>query len=83
MMRALFCKAVVVAVSIVALHALTGAAQAKSCSDRLTTCQRYCEKSMPGSHGCLGKCDDYLQACRASGCWESKIAARECGLTRQ
>jgi hypothetical protein len=63
--------------------ALTAPADAKSCSERLKTCQRFCVKAESGSPGCLAKCGEYRQACLASGCWESKYVAKECGLVQQ
>ena len=63
--------------------ALTAPADAKTCSERLKVCHRFCIKSESGSPGCVAKCGEYLQTCLASGCWESKYVDKECGLTRQ
>jgi hypothetical protein len=63
--------------------ALTSPGQAKSCSERLKTCQGFCAKSEGGSPGCLAKCGEYRQVCLASGCWESKYVSKECGFARQ
>jgi hypothetical protein len=60
--------------------AFAAPAEAKSCSERLKTCQGFCAKSEGGSPGCLAKCGEYRQACLASGCWESKYVSKECGL---
>ncbi len=68
---------------IASLVALTGAAEAKTRSERLKVCQGYCAKSEGGSQGCMRVCGEYLQACLGSGCWESKIVARECGFERR
>lgn len=65
------------------LISTAGPAEAKSCSDRLKTCQGYCAKSSGGSPACLAKCGEYRQECLSSGCWESKIVAKECGFARQ
>jgi hypothetical protein len=62
---------------------LTAPADAKSCSERLKTCQGFCAKTESGSPRCLAKCGEYRQACLASGCWESKYVAKECGFARQ
>ena len=63
--------------------ALTARAEAKSCSERLRTCQGFCAKTEGGSPGCLAKCGEYRQACLASGCWESKYVSKECGFAKQ
>ena len=63
--------------------ALNGPAEAKSCSERLRTCQGFCAKTEGGSPRCLAKCGEYRQACLASGCWESKYVSRECGFAKQ
>jgi|HubBroStandDraft_2_1064218.scaffolds.fasta_scaffold156219_2 hypothetical protein len=63
--------------------ALAAPADAKSCSERLKTCQGFCAKTEGGSPGCLAKCGEYRQACLASGCWESKYVSRECGFAKQ
>ena len=72
-----FCAAVALVL------ALTAPADAKSCSERLKTCQGFCAKTEGGSPGCLAKCGEYRQACLASGCWESKYVSRECGFAKQ
>jgi hypothetical protein len=63
--------------------ALRTQAGAKTCSDRLKVCQRFCAKSESDRPGCPAKCGEYRQACLASGCWESKYVDKECGFTRQ
>ena len=77
LMRAGLCAAMTLVL------ALTAPADAKSCTERLKTCQRFCVKAESGSPGCLAKCGEYRQACLASGCWESKYVAKECGLVQQ
>jgi hypothetical protein len=62
---------------------LSTPADAKSCTERLKTCQGFCAKTEGGSPRCLAKCGEYQQACLASGCWESKYVSRECGFARQ
>jgi hypothetical protein len=62
---------------------LVAPAEAKSCSERLKTCQGFCAKTENGSPGCLAKCGEYRQSCLASGCWESKYVSKECGFARQ
>jgi hypothetical protein len=63
--------------------ALSAPAEAKSCSERLKTCQGFCAKTEGGSPRCLAKCGEYRQACLASGCWESKYVSKECGFAKQ
>ncbi len=74
-------EACVVVVAIAGAVLATGAAEAKTCSDRLGACQRFRDKSRPGS--CQSKCGEYFQQGVATGCWESKIVARERGFARQ
>jgi hypothetical protein len=63
--------------------ALTAPADAKSCSERLRTCQGFCAKTEGGSPGHLAKCGEYRQACLASGCWESKYVSKEYCFAKQ
>jgi hypothetical protein len=63
--------------------ALGAPADAKSCTERLKTCQGFCAKTEGGSPGCLAKGGEYRQACLASGCWESKYVSKECGFAKQ
>jgi hypothetical protein len=70
-------------VAMTMVLALSAPADAKSCSERLKTCQGFCAKTEGGSPGCLAKCGEYRQTCLASGCWESKYVSKECGFARQ
>ena len=70
------------AIGVVALG-LIGPAEAKTCSDRLRVCQKFCSKSEGGRPACLAKCGEILRTCLASGCWESKYVDKECGFTQQ
>ena len=65
------------------LLALTGSAEAITCSERLQVCHGYCVKSMGNTPACQAKCRQFDQECMASGCWESKVVAKQCGFTRQ
>jgi hypothetical protein len=38
---------------------------------------------MGDSPGCHAKCRQFHQECMASGCWESKVVAKQCGFARQ
>jgi hypothetical protein len=82
-MRRLLRVGVAVAATSALLLALMGPVHAKTCSERLQVCYGYCAKSMGDSSRCHDKCRQYHQECMASGCWESKVVARECGFTPQ
>ena len=60
-----------------------GSAQAMTCTDRLQVCHNFCIKGMSNSPGCHAKCREIHQECMASGCWESRITARECDIDRK
>ncbi len=62
---------------------LSDSAWAISCSERLQVCQGYCAKSMGDTPGCHAKCRQFRQECIVSGCWESKVVAKQCGFARQ
>jgi hypothetical protein len=68
---------------VVFMLSLTGPAEAKSCSERMQVCRGYCAKSLSNSPACLAKCGEFRQECLSSGCWESRIVAKECGFNRQ
>jgi hypothetical protein len=65
-----------------AIAALPIRAQAISCSDRKGVCIAYCDQRYHGSGVCYGKCDQLLAECRATGCWNSAVTARRCGISR-
>ena len=70
------------AIGVVGLG-LMGPAAAKTCTERLSVCQKFCIRSESGKPACMAACSGYLQTCLASGCWESKYVDKECGFTRQ
>jgi hypothetical protein len=70
------------AIGVIPLLAIVPA-EAKTCSERLGVCKRFCVKTESDSPGCLAACAGYREQCLASGCWESKYVAKECGFTRQ
>ncbi len=76
-------RSVAVAAIGAALFGLAGAAQAMTCSERQQVCHGYCVKSMGDTPGCHAKCRQFHEECMASGCWESKVVARQCGFARQ
>ncbi len=82
-MRRLRCWIMAVGATGALLLALSGSAEAMTCSERLQVCHGYCAKSMGDTPGCHAKCRQFSQECMASGCWESKVVAKQCGFTRQ
>lgn len=56
-------------------------ARAASCSDRKQVRLAYCEKQYHNAPRCLGKCDELLAECRATGCWNSTVTAKRCGFS--
>ena len=62
---------------------ICGPASAITCSERLQVCHRYCIKSMADKPACHDKCQEIQGQCLSTGCWESKITARQCGIVRQ
>jgi hypothetical protein len=82
-MRRDLCRSMAAGAIGALLLALGGAAQAMTCSERLQVCHGYCAKSMGDSQACHSKCRQFQQECVASGCWESKVVAKQCGFARQ
>jgi hypothetical protein len=68
---------------VVLIVLFNGSAQAMTCTERLQVCHNFCIKSMSNSPGCHAKCREIHQECMASGCWESKITARQCNIDRK
>lgn len=65
------------------IDAISTSAFAMTCSDRQQVCFAYCEKNYGGSPRCRGVCGELLGECMATGCWESRVTAKRCGITRQ
>jgi hypothetical protein len=61
----------------------TTASHAITCTDRQQVCFRYCEKTYANVPRCKATCAQLLSDCMSSGCWESKVTARQCGITKQ
>jgi hypothetical protein len=61
----------------------TGAANsfAKSCSDRKQVCFGYCEKSNKNLTKCKAVCENFMNTCMSTGCWESNVVAKQCGFS--
>jgi hypothetical protein len=74
---ALFLAATILSISATTpSHAIT-------CSDRQQVCFRYCEKNYANAPRCRAACAQLLSTCMSTGCWESKVTARQCGITKQ
>jgi hypothetical protein len=54
-----------------------------TCSDRRQVCFAYCEKNHHNAPRCRAVCEQLLAECMSSGCWNSKITARRCGISKQ
>lgn len=57
-------------------------AHAITCTDREQVCFAYCDLHNPGPR-CKPVCRELLNKCMSTGCWESKITAKRCGISRQ
>jgi hypothetical protein len=54
-----------------------------TCSDRQQVCFRYCEKNYANAPRCRAVCGELLSTCMSTGCWESKVTTRQCGITKR
>ena len=70
------------AFAILSCLGLAPGALAGSCSERQQVCLAYCAKTYNNAPKCLRACNNYMGECIATGCWESKITAKQCGFTR-
>ena len=68
----------------ISIFSVANSALAKTCTERQQVCFRYCDKSyqQKGHEACRAVCGDYLSTCRSTGCWESKVSAKECGFSK-
>lgn len=80
-MRYLFRLALLVAIMIEALA--TAPAFAITCTDRQQVCFAYCKKNYNDAPPCRATCGNLLATCMSTGCWESKVTAKQCGITKQ
>ena len=57
---------------------------AKDCTERQQVCFRYCDKSyqQKGHEACRAACGSYMSVCQSTGCWESRVSAKECGFSK-
>jgi hypothetical protein len=72
----------VLVAAIVSLAA-TAPSHAITCTDRQQVCFRYCEKNYANAPRCRATCGELLSTCMSTGCWESKVTARQCGISKQ
>jgi len=72
----------VLAATILNISATTPS-HAITCSDRQQVCFRYCEKNYANVPRCRAACGHLLNTCMSTGCWESKVTARQCGITKR
>jgi hypothetical protein len=56
---------------------------AMTCTDRQQVCFAYCEKNYNNAPPCRATCGQLLTTCMSTGCWESKVTAKRCGITKQ
>jgi hypothetical protein len=63
--------------------AATPPALAMTCTERQQTCFAFCEKNRHNSPQCRGVCAGLLDTCMSTGCWESRITAKRCGISKQ
>jgi hypothetical protein len=76
-MAMLFLVATILSISATTpSHAIT-------CTDRQQVCFRYCEKNYANAPRCRAACGQLLSTCMSTGCWESKVTARQCGITKR
>ncbi len=54
-----------------------------TCTDRKGVCLAYCDKHYHRAPKCTAVCEDLLNECMSSGCWESKITAKRCGISKR
>jgi hypothetical protein len=80
-MRYIFGTSLLVALVMNALAATP--TFAITCTDRKQVCFAYCEKNHHNAPKCRSVCEGLLNNCMSTGCWESKITAKRCGISKQ
>jgi hypothetical protein len=60
----------------------TTPAFAITCTDRQQVCFAYCEKNYNNAPQCRATCGNLLTICMSTGCWNSKVTAQQCGITK-
>jgi hypothetical protein len=76
-------KIILAASAFAAISFFASPALAVTCSDRQQICFDYCDHMYFGSPRCLGTCVHLLRQCKATGCWDSRITGRRCGIIRR
>jgi hypothetical protein len=72
------------AYALVAIFSITAtSAFAITCTDRQQVCFAYCEKNYKNAPKCRTVCGVLLNKCMSTGCWESKVTAKRCGISKQ
>jgi hypothetical protein len=71
---------VLIAAVVPASAALSSGSSAETCTNRQAICFDYCAKNYNDAPRCDDGCKRLLAQCISTGCWESKITARRCGL---
>ena len=61
----------------------TTPAFAITCTDRQQVCFAYCEKNYNNAPPCRATCGNLLTTCMSTGCWNSKVTAQQCGITKK
>jgi hypothetical protein len=82
-MRSLFGMRALIVFFAISMAATSTVAAAMTCTDRQQVCFAYCEKNYGDSPRCRGVCGQLLSECMSTGCWESKVTAKRCGISRQ
>lgn len=69
--------------AVAILIAAAGPASAITCTDRQGVCFAYCEKNYHNAPNCRAVCGQLLATCMSTGCWESQVTAKRCGIDKQ
>jgi hypothetical protein len=67
----------------VVISIAAGPASAITCTDRQGVCFAYCEKNYHNAPNCRAVCGQLLATCMSTGCWESRVTAKRCGIDKQ
>jgi hypothetical protein len=69
--------------AVAILIAVASPASAITCTDRQGVCFAYCEKNYHNAPNCRAVCGQLLATCMSTGCWESRVTAKRCGIDKQ
>ncbi len=73
----------VVRIMALCLALLPTMASAGTCTERQQVCLAYCAKNYNNAPKCLEACSNYRTDGLSTGCFETKITAKQCGFTRR